>query len=451
MALFDVRSMRLRVLAIAAVTIGVTLMIAGATLVVMFERHLQRRIAVELDVHWAGLAGALSLGEDGRFVLTRPLADPRYEQPLSGTYWQVTGADGAVMRSRSLWDAVLAFPAPANPDLPFEIEGPDGAELYVLSRPVRLEAGGAAVLTVAIDHKEIVALSEAFSDDLRVALGLIGLALFAGALVQTGVGLAPLRQIRRAVADVRGGRAARLGDRFASEMQPLADDLDRLLDSHEQLLGKARDRAGALAHGFKTPLTILKLEAAALEAEGHGERARVLREQVETMRRHVEQELARVRTRGIPVSGSALGAGAGADVASGTRRLLALIRRMPHAEALEFDVEIPERLQVRMDRDDFGEVLGNLLDNARKWARSRVAVRARAVDATSVSLEVADDGPGFGADADHAAAGNAEGSGLGLAIVRDILAAYGTGYDVERRDGETVVRLLLTRPRLASA
>lgn len=435
----DLKSLKVRLMLLAAVSIGLTLVVAGVSLSVIYERHIQRRVAQELSVRWDELAGLVSLDATGRPQVASLPSDPRYRQPMSGAYWQVDTTAGEPLRSRSLWDRSLVVPADAPSDIAFETGGfePD-SEFYLVSRPVVLDSGVAKVplrLTVALDHHEIKALAEDFDGDLTRALLVIAAALFAGALLQANLGLAPLTRLRDRIAAIRSGTSERMGGGFPSEIQPLADDLDRLLDRQDLLVSRARDRAGALAHGFKTPLTILTLEARKLQEAGQSPAAKVLREQVESMRRHVERELARARIRGAAVNDSALGSARSVEVRLTVQRLVDLVRRMPYADKLDFEIDAPAELRIRMDRDDFGEVLGNLLDNARKFAVSAVTVVAVPEDDTA-RIEVIDDGAGFGADTGER---NADGSGLGLSIIEDVLGAYGTELVRSRRDGRTVM------------
>nr|WP_244635640.1 HAMP domain-containing sensor histidine kinase [Chthonobacter albigriseus] len=438
--MIDVRSLKVRLMVLAALSIGLVLTVAGVSLTVLFEQHVTRRVAAELGVRWNEIAGEITLDSTDRPVLTQQPTDPRYDRPHSGLYWQIDAPGGEPLRSRSLWDETLKTGDTAVEEA---VETPGfgegaAAQLYVLSRPLNLVGSGGpvrAVLSVAVDHGEINALSDAYASELLGALVVIAAALFLGALLQAQVGLQPLAALRRSIAAIRSGTSARMGGGFATEIQPLADDLDRMLDWRDTAVAKARDRAGALAHGFKTPLTILSLEARKLAEQGQPASAEVLREQVETMRRHVERELARARIRGGSV-GRALGAEAGTEIAPVTRGLVDLMRRMPHAEALSFEIVTPAGLQARVDRHDLGEVLGNLLDNARKWAASRIEIRAeRAGDLVTIS--VIDDGPGFGAE--PPAGREAEGSGLGLAIVEDVLSAYGATLERRREENRTLM------------
>jgi signal transduction histidine kinase len=316
----------------------------------------------------------------------------------------------------------------------------DGSELYVLSRPLVVGEGDGArrlMLTVALDHADVEAQSAAFLRDVVTTLGLIALVLVVGAWVQINRGLAPLSTLRGALRDIREGRMPRLGKGYASEVQPLADELDRLLDRRDALVAKARDRAGALAHGLKTPLTVMSLEARRLSASGRADAAAVLDEQITAMRGHVERELARSRARG-PEDG--LAGGRSSDLGKVCDDIVRVMRRMPYADQLSFDVEVPAGIRVGMDPHDLSEVLGNLVDNSRKWARTRITIRA-VRSGGAVTVTVADDGPGLAAT--PTADRQADGDGIGLGIVADVLGEYDTVLEQARENGRTVMRFAL--------
>ena len=435
------RSLRLRLMLLAALLIGATLTIAGLTLVWIFERHIERRVAQELETRMIELAAAFVLGPDGEPTLSRPLSDPRYRQPYSGAYWQISRGAEVVLRSRSLWDEEMD-PSGADDAAPRAVEraGPERSTLYVLERDVtvaRHDLPDVFRLAVALDHAEVRGLGTAFGRDVAMALGLLGTVLFLGTWLQSTLGLQPLRALRKELALIRDGRLARLPGCFPDEVAPLAQDLNRLLDRQDDLLRKARQRAGDLAHGLKTPLAILAAEARQLELAGRVENARTLEEQIAAMGRHVERELARARTSGAMTSGVGV-----CEPRTLVERLFGLMRRMPRGGNLEWCNEVPLGLRLAVDPDDLAELLGNFLDNARKWAGSRIVVQATALGGEEVRLVVADDGPGIpegargrlverGERAEHAG----DGSGLGLAIARDVLAAYGASYVIEDEGG----------------
>lgn len=419
-------SLRLRLLLLAIATIVVALGILATALSAIFERHLEHRVAQELGVRLHELAAAFAV-EEGAPVLTARLSDPRYDQPLSGSYWQVSGPHGAVLRSRSLWDAALPHADPRGPGgEAYEITGIDGHTLYVLERDVRLTSGGAPRafrLTVALDHAELEELGASFRAEAATALALLAAVLVLGAWAQLRLGLRPLARLQMEVARIRQGRSARLAGAFPAEVAPLADSLNALLDQQEETVRRARERAGDLAHGLKTPLAILAAEARRLEEAGDPAAAWRLREQIGQMRLHVDRQLARVRSHGAAAAGGRL-----TDATDTVARLLGLMRRMPRSGELDWRAELPPGTRLRMDPEDFGEVMGNLLDNARIWARGRVVVRARLAEGR-VCIAVEDDGPGIPAARRDVlltrGITGGEGTGLGLAIVTDVLALYG--------------------------
>jgi signal transduction histidine kinase len=411
--------------------------VAGVTLVILFERQGLHYLEHDLDVRWTELAAAFDVNPEGEPELGQELADPRYHQPYGGAYWQVSQAGTPVLRSRSLWDSTL--PAAkgreaAGSESAFETEGPNGTALYAVEREVTVEGGAGPrvfTLTVALDQKQVAERRQAFGWDVALVLGPIGLVLVLFAWLQIGLGLRPLRTVGEQLNAVQTGRMRRMTGGFPEEIAPLVDSINALLDRQENLVRKARDRAGALAHGLKTPLTVLAGEVRRLERRGlHDEAARI-QEQLSSIRNHVDREVTRART-----SGTSVGIGAYTAVSETIARLVKLMQHMPRGDRLAWNVHVPAELGLNMDPHDFGEVVGNLLDNARKWAETNVTVRVEAVgDRARITIE--DDGPGFlGArDGERPERGipgksDAGSSGLGLGIVEDILAEYGTRPEI---------------------
>ena len=437
-------SLRTRLLAVAVVSIVATLAVAGLSLGAVFERQVLKRVDQELQVRWDELAAAISLSASGELVLSRELTDPRYHTPYSGAYWQISENGAVVSSSRSLWDITLDTSDRShtyNDSGSFEAPGPDGLAVYVLSRPVTL-GGRTFELDVGLDHDGVDALRAAFERDMVFILGPIAAVLALGAWFQIRQSLRPLRDLDHELKAVHGGAQVRLEGTFPREVEPVVGDLNRLLDRQEQLVRKARDRAGALAHGLKTPLTILAGEARRLERRGEAEAAARINDQIELVRRHVDRELARART-----AGAAAAAGVSTRAAATIDRLIRLMRHMPRGEAIEWRNEVPADLVVRIEPDDFGEVLGNLLDNARKWSKSLIVVRGVEADGAA-RIAVLDDGPGFSGgapdpDLDRGLARGPDSTGLGLGIVHDILSEYGVALQVEKADGPCSVSFVL--------
>jgi len=247
-----------------------------------------------------------------------------------------------------------------------------------------------------------------------------------GGISMVRYGLSPFNDLRERLAAVRDGRVRRVDGRYPTEVQPLVDDLNALLELRDQAVKRAIAKACDLAHALKTPLAVLAHEAEVADRAGQTELAGVMRQQVERMRRQVDYHLAHARA-------AAAGAGPGAHCAvlESAEGLARTLLRLHAGRGLAIDVEVNRAHAVRAGREDLNEMLGNLLDNACKWARSRVTITSASV-AAGIIITVDDDGPGLeasmrdavlqrGVRADEAAPG----SGLGLAIVRDLVELYG--------------------------
>jgi signal transduction histidine kinase len=432
-------SVRGRLALISAIVIAFVLTIAGVALVLLFESYIERRVAQELNSRLLDLAGAFDLNDKGEAVLNGTLSDPRYRSPYGGAYWYVHQGSKLVLKSRSLWDADIAAPVTLS-DAVVKVQGPDRRAIYLLERRVTFGEGAqerAFVLGVALEQAEVRALSTSFGTEIATILGLIGLLLFTGAWLQTKYGLQPLFAIRGQLALLRQGERERLDGPFPEEIAELTHDLNTLFAHQKQMIGRARERAGALAHGLKTPMTILYGEARKLDLADQKQTAQSIRGQLDLIRQQVDRELMRARAHGTTT-----GIGLHADISTTAHRLVGLMQRMPRGA--DIDWRLPEPgVHVAMDADDFGEVLGNLLDNARKWARSIVEIDAVHLVGGRVKLSVSDDGPGipdsFRSEALQRGATitgegekpNSESSGLGLSIVSELIAAYGSSLTLD--------------------
>jgi signal transduction histidine kinase len=269
-----------------------------------------------------------------------------------------------------------------------------------------------------------VVFHAAFSQATPMAI--VAIACLAVGLLFVRRGISPINLLRARLASVHAGREPRVGGVYPTEVQPLVDDLNTLLAHQEDTVRRAQAKAGDLAHGLKTPLAVLAQEADRLEAAGEHDVAGIMRAQIERMRRQIEYHLAHARA-----AASGAMPGANAAVRESVEGLARTLRRLHSARGLAFEVDVPAHVVVRVQREDLDEMLGNLLDNACKWARAHVVITA-SEEAGAVTIGVDDDGPGIpeglrdvvlqrGVRADEAAPG----SGLGLAIVRDIAAVYG--------------------------
>jgi signal transduction histidine kinase len=259
-----------------------------------------------------------------------------------------------------------------------------------------------------------------------------GLCLVAG-LLQVRRGLGRIDHLRSRLSELGEGHDRRLEGDYPGEIQPLVDDLNALLAHRDEATRRAIAKAGDLAHGLKTPLAILAHEADSAEAAGRADLAAAIRQQVERMRRQVDYHLAHARA-------AAAGAmpGTKSPVKASAEGLVRALRRLHASRGLTIDVQSSDAHVVRVQREDLDEMLGNLIDNACKWARSRVVVTTSQAG-PRVEITVDDDGPGLDEDQRDAvlrrgvrADETTPGTGLGLAIVGDLAELYGGGVAIER-------------------
>lgn len=442
-------SIRLRLVAAAAVTIAIALAVAGTGLHFLFERHVERRTVAELDTDLRQLMSGLVVAEDGSIELERLPGDQRYSQPFSGAYWQVVrGSGGIVARSRSLWDEELVLPADELPAGDFHmhaIYGPLEQQLLIVERKIVVNRPNKALtfrFSAALDRSESAAAVSAFGKDLAVALTLLGACLLAAFGAAVGVGLNPLAQLQSALGRLRAGDDVRLTGEFPREVEPLIDDLNTLLEQRDRSIASARARATDLAHGLKTPITAISVIAEELGAQGNPATADELLGYVRSMQGHVERELVRARSAEAGTFAPPV------PLMSIVDALVNSMRRLPRGSQIKWEVDVPLEILVKSHKSALAEVLGNLLDNARKWTHSKVIVRAALGD-DSLIIEVADDGPGIpqsevgtvlarGGRLDE----SVPGSGFGLAIAAEYVDQIGARMDLlEAGGGGLCVRI----------
>jgi signal transduction histidine kinase len=318
------------------------------------------------------------------------------------------------------------------------LTGPDGAPVIAFERAVRLPGRESRLrLAVARDAAVLETAVQEFERVLALSLGVLGLGLVIAAGGQVAGGLRPLARLRQALADVRAGRAERLEGVYPREIQPLVDDLNAVLKRNAAIVERARTQAGNLAHGLKTPLSVLSNEAHALEQAGQGAFAARVAEQTRAMQRQVDYHLARARAAAaVDVPGSRV------DVRASLERLARTMPKLYADKPLDVQAEAGDAPAFRGDRQDLEEMLGNLVDNACKWATGRVRLAAQpAAGADWLAIAVEDDGPGLPADQRLAVFDRGRrldtsvaGSGLGLAIVAELAGLYGGTVDLGESD-----------------
>ncbi|HEV7276067.1 MAG TPA: ATP-binding protein [Devosiaceae bacterium] len=421
-------SLRFRLLAGAALWVAIALLLTGAVLLFLFRASVERSTLAGMEASLARLVSTMVPGTDP-VVPEEPLADPRYAKPYGGLYWQIERMDaGPVARSRSLWDYVLPTGEGIETDTLRSIPGPDGQILAALTRPVEFEtpSGPASYLITLAEDRSI--LDQAIGDfrsDMALALLSLGLTILLAAWLIIHLGLRPLGAVRRGLEAVRQGTADTLAEDYPAEVLPLVGEVNELLSLRDRSVAFARARAADLAHGLKTPLQVLTATADRLRSSDP-RNAAALDEITAEMSDRIDYQLRLARLR-LRTDSHVLSA----SLNNAISRSASVVRKTREGELLEWNIALGEDVGVNIDRQDLLELTGVVLENAAKWARSRVDVAVRR-DGAQVELTIADDGPGLteeqirrlgvrGRRFDE----SRPGSGLGLAIATEILALNG--------------------------
>nr|WP_203566084.1 ATP-binding protein [Aurantimonas aggregata] len=410
----------------------VALVVAGGLISKLYEQTAARGFEELLTAQLYNLVNSVGIGQNGSLSGSPDLGDLRYVQPLSGWYWEVLPASENTrgrLSSGSL--GILSIPEVPTAEAPFdpayrrtyEIPGLDGETLKVLETEVVLDAQNHAARFRVMGNASVLAADMAqFDRTLVLYLGVVGLGTVLVNVLAILFGLRPLGEVRRALSRVRTGRAERLTGQFPSEIEPLAVELNALIDNNRRIVERSRTQVGNLAHSLKTPIAVLVNEA---EAVG-GERGRIIADQSERMRQQVQHYLDRAR-----VAAQSEGAVFRAPVQPVLERLARVIAKLNPHLALTFDAAAPRDLVFAGEQQDLEEMVGNLLENAGKWARGQVRLSAVASSPERLAIVVEDDGPGL-SEAEIAVATKrgrrldeaVPGSGLGLSIVSDMVAEY---------------------------
>jgi signal transduction histidine kinase len=417
-----IQSLRFRLAVGAVVAIGLTLALVWIALSRLFTDYVVNQYLSEMTVLSDTLA-ASAVVQDGKLTFTATPSDPRLNLPAGGRYWALEEGGRILESSRSLWDTLVSKenlkPSGFGPFL--EGAGPDGQAILVLSQGSSLGKGQSTKrfgIYTAFPKSELVKALTSFHSELMRMLLVTAALLVLAAIVQAMVGLSPLDRLRRKVTEIRRGEVRRVSEVGPSEVRPLVREIDLLLQEREEAIERARSRASDLAHGLKTPLTVISQLAAEMKPES----ANMVLKQVDLIRQRADRQLQAARL-GVERMTNA-------HVGELARKLIQVLRPARVDREIGWQLDVTGDVRVEADPADIAEALGNVLDNASKWARSQIAVTVSRDD-QDVTVRVADDGPGISLEERTSVVARGKhgedtngGSGLGLAITADIVDAY---------------------------
>jgi len=433
------RSLAFRVIGFSTIWAILTLIVIFTLITTLYRQASERGFDSLLSAHLFNLIGSVGVSDAGQLTGAPDLGDLRFSQPNSGWYWSVEPASEGVHGELHSSSMTKAIPSPSVAEVPFNAsfqrsygaEGIDGEKLEVFESEFVLDAKNrAARFRVMGNKSELEQEIATFQRRLLTYLSLFGVGMIAINAIAILIGLQPLRRVRNALAMVREGTAQRLDGRFPAEIEPLANETNALIENNKRIVERSRTQVGNLAHSLKTPLAVLINEGRALG----GAKGQLIADQAASMQKQVDHYLQRARVA------------AQRDSVVYRTPVTPLVQRMVRVlQKLKPDVSLSLALPAADivfagEREDLEELLGNLLDNAMKWARSTVAVSVTPAGAAGLfEIAIEDDGPGIPEDKARDALKRGRrldetkpGTGLGLAIVADLVNEYGGALALDR-------------------
>jgi signal transduction histidine kinase len=430
-------SIAARLFVSAAVLSSIILVIAGAGLSALYRKSAETRFDEQLGFYLRALVADIASPSEENRPQQFELGEPQFEIPLSGWYWQITRLDGTdpnIVSSRSLFAERLpqlvakGVPAGVGGARDGYVKGPDEKILRMVERTIDTGDEGIYLVQVAATTAPMESEVEGFELALIVTFTLLAAALVGSAALQMRYGLEPLRRLQEGVASIRRGQGERIGGAFPQDIAPLASEVNLLLDANREVVERARTQVGNLAHALKTPLSVIVNEAdtekGPLSSKVH-EQAAIMRDQVTY---YLDRARAAVRVGAI---------GNMAEVAPVTAGLVRTFEKIYRERGINFSAQFADNIRFRGERQDLEEMIGNLVDNAGKWARQNVTIAVTALGANPQGKKffrvvIDDDGVGLAPELREAAMRRGRrldetrpGSGLGLSIVADLAALYG--------------------------
>ena len=437
------RSLAFRIIALSTIWAIVTLIATSTIISTLYRQASERAFNSLLSAHLFNLISSVGSTENGALTGSVDLGDLRFSQPASGWYWAVDPVSGGLTGQRRSLSMIRAIASPSTIEVPFNADFQrsykaneiNGEVLQVVESEFVLDVQNrVARFRVMGNRTELEDEIGAFQRRLFTYLSLFGVGMVAINAIAIMIGLRPLVRVREALSKVREGTAQRLAGTFPAEIEPLANETNALIENNKRIVERARTQVGNLAHSLKTPLAVLLNEARAIG----GERGKLVETQASAMQKQLEHYLQRARIAAqrdsivyrTPLSPSLL-------------RMVRVMEKLNPSTRIALELP-PGEILFAGEREDFEEIVGNLLENAMKWARSAVVISARPVEAQNsdvgmFELVIEDDGRGIPEEKARDVLKRGKrldettpGTGLGLAIVSELVREYDGQLDLDR-------------------
>jgi signal transduction histidine kinase len=437
------RSLTFRVIAFSTVWAILTLVVIFTLITTLYRQASERGFDSLLSAHLFNLIGSVGISDSGALTGAPDLGDLRFSEPNSGWYWSVEPASEGVHGDLHSSSMTMKIPSPSVAEVPFnasfqrsyDTEGINGEQLEVFESEFVLDVKNrAARFRVMGNQSELEQEIATFQRRLLTYLSLFGVGMIAINAVAILLGLQPLRRVRNALALVREGTAQRLDGRFPAEIEPLANETNALIENNKRIVERSRTQVGNLAHSLKTPLAVLLNEGRALG----GAKGQLIADQAASMQKQIEHYLQRAR-----VAAQRDSVVYRTPVLPLVQRMVRVLQKLNPQTTLSLSLP-PAEIVFAGEREDLEELLGNLLENAMKWASSTVLVSvssstSKEETAGLFEIVIEDDGPGIPDDKARDALKRGRrldetkpGTGLGLAIVAELVNEYGGALALER-------------------
>lgn len=423
-------SIRLRITVASLAAIAIAIFAANILIANLFKEHALKQFEDSIQVQSNQVASLVAFdSRSGQIKLTAPASEPRWSAPLSGYYWQINLPDGQLLRSRSLWDSTLNVrkTETAGASNFYYIDDLSSQHLLALTKSLSIDDGKTKfLLTIASDTKELDKAILAFQSSIQGYLLILAIVLLAILFLQITFGLSPLVALKKALHRFHIGEADKVNGVFPVEFSPLVAELNAVIEKNSSIVTRAKTQAGNLAHAMKTPIAVI---SNALEDKNISEESfkALVKEQISNAKEQIDWNLAkaraatasknpRLKTPVLPVIES----------------IVVVMHKVYAEKALKIEIQNPTASPSIFNGEEYDlqEIVGNILDNACKWAKTRVEISA-APYMDGLQIIVEDDGFGVNpADYDKILKRGfrvdelTQGSGLGLAIVNDLVTLY---------------------------
>ncbi len=426
------KSLRFRIAVISILAILIVLFVANRVITDLFAQYATKQFELNIQTQFNQLASLVAINPRSQQPqLVSPVGEPRWATPLSGLYWQINASDGSVLRSRSLWDQTLAIRGLKKmSDQPhfYEITGVGQHPLLAYSKTVSLEdsKSNPFTLTVTADRSTLDAEITSFASEIRRYLFILALALLTILVMQITIGLRPLSVLKGAMIRLKSGKSSMIEGDYPAEFNTLVKDFNTVLEQNQKIIARARAQAGNLAHAIKTPLAVIQNAAHDNNLPKEAFRELVL-QQTQSAKEQVERSLAKTKTLALnPIVTTRT------PVLSTIQSVVRVMDKLHSDKNLLIKIECSEpNLIFNGEAHDLQEMIGNVLDNAYKWAKSIVNINiSNKVNFVEICIE--DDGVGLDPSKYDSALKRGmkldeitPGSGLGLSIVSELVELYG--------------------------